>query len=387
MADKKIERRTFLKTSGIAGLGIATLTSAIATNSSNEISNMKSKRVNFTRDGLDFSPEEYSILLSEITKDGKITSDSYSNGGVVEELEKKMATVLGKEAAVYMPTGTLANHIAVRKLAGNNRRVLVQSESHLYNDSGDMAQVLSGLNLIPLAKGKATFSLEEVKEEIQRASKGKVTTGIGVISIESPVRRVQNQYFDFSEMKSISEFANKNSIKMHLDGARMFNTCVHLDKTPKEIASLFDTVYISIYKDFNAASGAILAGTKEFCKGLHHTRRMFGGSQPNAWPFAAVALQYVDSFLEDYKVSLKMTDSLFGSLNAFKLEKIKDGTNVMKLHVLKGNPESIRKNLLRNGIVLNQPTSDFKGFYIKVNPSILRVDLGELKELFSKSVM
>ncbi len=387
MGDKKIERRTFLKTSGIAGFGIATLSSAIAVNSSNEINNMISKRVNFTRDGLDFSPEEYSMLLSEITKDGKITSDSYSNGGIVEELENKMAGILGKEAAVYMPTGTLANHIAVRKLAGNNSRVLTQSESHLYNDSGDMTQALSGLNLIPLAKGKATFSLDEIKEEIQRASNGKVTTDIGVISIESPVRRVHNQVFDYSEMKMISEFAKKNSIKMHLDGARMFNTCVHINKTPKEIASLFDTVYISLYKDFNAASGAILAGTKEFCEGLHHIRRMFGGSQPNAWPFAAVVLQFVDSFLEDYQKSLEVVDSLFENLEAFKLEKIEGGTNVMKLYVLKGNPESIRENLLKNGIVLNQPTPDFKGFYIKINPSILRVDLDELKELFVKSTL
>ncbi len=383
MGDKKIERRTFLKTSGIAGLGIATLTSAIAVNSSNQINNMKSKRVNFTRDGLDFSPEEYSILLSKITKNGNITSDSYSNGGVVEALEKKMAAVLGKEAAVYMPTGTLANHIAVRKLAGNNSRVITQAESHLYNDSGDMTQVLSGLNLISLAKGRATFSLEDVKEEIKRVSKGKVSTGIGVISIETPVRRVYNTMFDFSEMKTISEFAKKSSIKMHLDGARMFNTCAHLNKTPKEIASLFDTVYVSLYKDFNAASGAILAGTKEFCEGLYHTRRMFGGSQPNAWPFAAVALQYVDSFLEDYQKSLEVSESLFQNLKHFKLEKIEGGTNVMKLHVLNGNPETIREKLLKNGIVLNNPTSDFKGFYIKVNPSILRRDLDELKRLFA----
>ena len=70
-----------------------------------------------------------------------------------------MAALLGKEAAVWLPTGTLANHLAVRLLAGNRRRVLVQSESHLFNDCGDCAQTLSGLHLVPLASGRATFTL------------------------------------------------------------------------------------------------------------------------------------------------------------------------------------------------------------------------------------
>jgi len=389
MADNKIERREFMKKTGAVGLGLAAIPSAMAFSSSEEKGKQINIKVNFTRDGLDFSPREYAVLLSELSKGGAIKSDSYSNGGIVEELENKMAKVLGKEAAVYMPTGTLANHIAVRKLAENKTRVIVQAESHLYNDSGDMAQVLSGLNLIPLAKGKATFALDEVKAEIARSSNGKVTTEVGVISIETPIRRVQNKVFDFSEMKAISDFAKQQKIKMHLDGARLFNACVHMEKSPAEVANLFDTVYVSLYKDFNAASGAILAGSKEFCEELYHTRRMFGGSQPSAWPFAAVALQYVDSFLEDYKNSVKKAEELFKMLEdsgAFRLEKIEGGTNVMKLYVLKGDPNTIRKNLVKNRVILYEPTSDFKGFYIKVNPSIFRIEINQLKGWFMDAI-
>jgi threonine aldolase len=72
----------------------------------------------------------------------------------VEDLEKKFAALLGKEAAVYMPTGTLANQLAIRNLAGANNRVLVQEESHVYNDTGVACQVLSNLNLIPLVRAK-----------------------------------------------------------------------------------------------------------------------------------------------------------------------------------------------------------------------------------------
>ena len=119
--------------------------------------------VQFRSDGLGLSPGEYARLLGEIAATRGICTDDYSCGGVVAELEAKMATLLGKEAAVFLPTGTLANHLAVRLLARSGRRVLVQAESHLWNDEGDCAQTLSGLTLVPLAPGRATVSLAEIQ--------------------------------------------------------------------------------------------------------------------------------------------------------------------------------------------------------------------------------
>ena len=90
------------------------------------------KRVYATGDGIPHTPAEYAALLASLTGKGEIARDHYSLGGVVEQLESRVAAVLGKETAVWLPTGTLANHLAVRLLAGNRRRVLVQAESHLY---------------------------------------------------------------------------------------------------------------------------------------------------------------------------------------------------------------------------------------------------------------
>src|SRR4051794_16451694 len=112
--------------------------------------------VQFRSDGLGLSPAEYARLLAEIAERRGIDVDDYSRGGVVAELEERMAALLGKERAVFLPTGTLANHLAVRLLAqGRGRRVLVQQESHLWNDEGDCATQLSGLTLVPLAPGRA----------------------------------------------------------------------------------------------------------------------------------------------------------------------------------------------------------------------------------------
>src|SRR5262249_6599273 len=125
-------------------------------------------------DGIGLSPAEYATLLAEIAETRGITADDYSRAGVVAELESRMATLLGKEAAVFMPTGTLANHLAIRLLARTGRRVLVQQESHLYCDEGDSAQQLSGLNLVPLAPRRAGFTLAEVIAAVEGPAEARV---------------------------------------------------------------------------------------------------------------------------------------------------------------------------------------------------------------------
>src|SRR5215472_3271666 len=152
--------------------------------------------VQFRSDGLGLAPAEYAALLAEIAARRGIAVDDYSRGGVVAELEARLAALLGKEAAVFLPTGTLANHLAVRLLARSGRRVLVQAESHLYNDEGDCAQQLSGLNLVPLAPGRATITLAEIERAIAGAPEMRVAAPVGAISIETPVRRAAGDAFD-----------------------------------------------------------------------------------------------------------------------------------------------------------------------------------------------
>ncbi len=203
-----------------------------------------------TGDGLSLSPVEYAALLQKLSPNVK--QDSYALGGAVAQLEEKVAAALGKEMAVWLPTGTLANHLAVRILAGEKRRVLVQQECHLFNDCGDCCQTLSGLHLIGLAAGQATFTLEQVRAEADRAASGRVTVPIGAIQIETPVRRKTGEMFDLAEMKRISAWAREQRIGLHLDGARLYMAAAYSGVPVQEYARLFDTVYVSMYKYFNA---------------------------------------------------------------------------------------------------------------------------------------
>ena len=347
----------------------------------------KINSVNFVSDGLNLSPSEYLNILNEISSKKNIKDDYYTQGGSVAELEARFAAELGKEAAIFMPTGTLANHIAIRTHCGTKQKAIVQQESHIYNDSGDCVQSLSHINLMPLGGKNATFTLEEVKEAIQRAESGRVATQIGAISIESPVRRKTGEVFDFEEMKKIIAFAKERGIKTHLDGARIYLAAAYSGIPVKTYASLFDTVYVSLYKYFNAASGAILAGPKEFIEPLFHSRRMFGSGLHQSWVFSEVALYFEKGFSERYEKAVKISEAFFEKLaknERFKINRIPNGTNIINLEVKGISAKEFVKNLLKNGILAKEKNET--SLNLLVNESLLYSDAESLNQAFIKSL-
>lgn len=332
-------------------------------------------RVQFTWDGLGLDTREYAALLDVVVAAG-IDPDYYSNGGVVKDLERKFAERLGKEAAMFVPTGTLANHLAIRRLAGDARRVLVQAESHVYNDAGDGTGVLSGLNLVPLAPGSSTPTLAAVREWTGRSAGGRVPLRVGAISIENPVRRRDHEMVDPAELERVCAFAREQGIGLHLDGARLFTLPQHSGRSVREHAAPFDTVYVSLWKHFDAASGAILAGTAEFIDGLFHVRRMFGGSLPAAWPVVAPALRHVDTFERDYAAAWQAADRLIALLDGsgrFRTRKLANGTSRFFLSVTEGDAAALVERTDALGVSLQHPNPDTGEIAMQVNPTLLRM--------------
>lgn len=381
-----MKRRNFLKLSSTAALLPAV--SLIASAAIKKTPEPKVP-VSLIGDGLDLSPAVYAQILVQLTANNKLAADNYSLGGCVEDLEKKMAALLGKEAAIFMPTGTLANQLAIRNLAQTNNRVLVQEESHVYNDTGDACQLLSNLNLIPLGAGKAGFSLQEVEAIVKKTSTGRVATKVGVISIESPVRRKSGEVFDYAEMKKICTYAKSNGIKTHLDGARIFLATAYTGVSVKDYASLFDTVYISLYKYFNAASGAILAGDKAFIEPLYHQRRMFGSGLHQSWTFAAVASYYAEGFEDRFANAAKITEEFISRIknnSRFQVQRVVMGSNIFRIKI-NGMPAAAFIELLKaNGVTGRADPTKPDTLLCQVNESLLNITAAELETAFNKSL-
>jgi threonine aldolase len=334
-------------------------------------------RVQANGDGIHHTPAEYAALLEQLS--ATIEPDSYSLGGVVARLEQSVAAALGKETAVWLSTGTLANHLAVRLLAGDKRRVLVQQECHLFNDCGDCCQTLSGLHLVPLAPGKAAFTVDDLEREAERGASGRVAVPIGAIQIETPVRRKFGEVFELAEMKRVSQWAHDRRIGLHLDGARLYLAAAYSGVPVREYAALFDTVYVSMYKYFNAASGAVLAGPKSLLENLFQTRRMFGNGLAQVWPFAAVASHFFEGFPDRYARAVATSEKVISALQSdsrFEVTRVPNGTNIFFLRLKGGNAQAFQRRAQEAGFILPAPNND--RFTVQVNETWARATPQEI---------
>lgn len=367
-----MHRRQFLAASALAAAPAAFAAFAA---SSPAVAQADAGIVNFTHDGLNLGPREYAALLQRITTTRTLEPDNYSLGGEIAALERDFAQRLGKPAAMYVPTGTLANLLAVRGLAGGDRRVLVQAESHLHNDSGDGATALAGLTLVPLGEGRAMFTLDEVQRAVERTRGGRVAMQVGVISIETPVRRVDHTMADLTELDRVCAYARGQGIRLHLDGARLFNLPRHSGRSVREYAAAFDTAYVSLWKHFNGAGGAILAGETAFIEGLFHTRRMFGSALPQAWSQVATVLQHVATYEADYAAAWVAADTVFASLEGAglcRVRRLPGGTCRVYVTSRGAAPETVVARAWERGIALATPRPGTDAIPVQINTSLLR---------------
>jgi len=345
------------------------------------------RTVRLSGDGVGLTPAQYAALMVRLLDEKAMTPDSYSLGGIVEELESQCARLLGKERAIFMPTGTLANHMAVRALAGGSSRVIVQEQSHFYQDEGDCAQTLSNLTLMPLAPGRAAFTADEVQHLLDQTKSARVVSRVSVLAVETPVRRKQGEHVDAAELSRIIAIAKREGIRLHLDGARLFLQAAYTGENIVDYVKPFDTVYVSLYKYFNAASGAILAGPRDVIDGMYHGRRMFGGGLNTVWPFAVVALHYLDGFSQRYGSAVRVSEDWIkglGQQEAFAIERIPSGTNLFRLRVRGADPAAFQKRLAARGVMLPAPQGD--AFLVGVNETLNRTTAPELTDAFTRAL-
>jgi threonine aldolase len=347
------------------------------------------RTVTFRGDGEPRSPGDHLRRLVEIEAAAPIESDDYSRGGAVERLERAMAEELGKEAAIFVPTGTLANLLALeRHCRSRGRRVLVQEQGHVYCDTGDGATLLAGLNLIPLAPGRATFGRDEVAAALERADGGRVETPVGALAIESPVRRQHGRVMPLEEMRAVTALCRERGIPTHLDGARLYMMAAATGVPVREYSALFDSVYVSLWKYLGAPFGAILAGQAAFVEGMYHQRRAYGGGLPHAALAAALALDGLPGFADRFAHALARARDLFAAVDRLPgaaIAPLPDGSNIFPLDLDVGvDRAAFVRRLADAGVLATVPPAGTA--YLTVNPTILRRPIDELLAAFADAL-
>lgn len=389
------DRRDFLKKCGLSTVPF--LLPALGLNASPvvEVESEKSSKsrtpINFFSDGLALTPQEYLDKLTEINKVRPIEPDLYGHGGTNALLEQEFAKLTGKEKAIYLPTGTMANQIAIKLLNGNNTKIVVPENSHIYRDEADAAQSVHHKRLIPVGEGKPYFELEDLKKAIQYTNENEVfKSGLGTVVIENPVRRADGTVVPIETIRAISSYCRENGFKLHLDGARIHLASAYTKVSLAEYASYFDTVYISLYKYLNAAGGAILCGEAQLIDQLPHQIKIHGGTVYKNWNNTSVALHYLEGITGRWEKVVQAAGTLVSELNKIDgviISSFPKGTNIYHLTLAKEVKYDTLSTFLKDkyNIRLGRGTANGT-LKIAVNESLLTRNINEVISAWKEGV-
>jgi threonine aldolase len=361
---KAINRRNFIKASGLTLLPAAlpAISTFGNTTSNPQTTPANAPIVKFFGDGEMYDGAAYLEQLQAINNKQPIKVDRYGAGGAIEELEKKFEAITGKEKAIFMPSGTMANQFAIAALSEENTKVFVQDTSHVYRDEADAAQSVFNKRLMPLAKNQTYFTAEELKKAIENLDSEEVfKSGIGCVSLENPVRRTDGRMIPLEEIKKINEYCRSRNLKLHLDGARLFMASAWSGISIKEYSKYFDTVYISLYKYLGASGGAILCGEKSFIEKMPHMIKIHGGNMFGNWLNAAMASFKLDGIEQNLKEAIKRSKEIFTALAqaGLKVSPLDGGTNIYSVKFPAINGQKFAEML--NTYFIRMPGPDANG--------------------------
>ncbi|MBC1737241.1 threonine aldolase family protein [Listeria seeligeri] len=233
-------------------------------------------------------PRNISVLKEALQNiDENLESDIYGNGAIIEDFQTKIAKILGKEEAVFFPSGTMAQQIALRIWADrkDNRRMAYHPLSHLEIHEQDGLKELQQINPILLGTADRLLRIEDIKA---------LQEPVSSVLLELPQREIGGQLPSFEELVEISQYCKAQGIALHLDGARLWEVTPFYEKSPEEICTLFDSVYVSFYKGIGAIAGAILAGDADFVQEAKIWKRRYGGDLISLYPYILSADYYFD---------------------------------------------------------------------------------------------
>lgn len=237
-----------------------------------------------------------------------VASDHYGAGGFATEFEERVAELLGKEAAALIPTGTMAQQIALRVWADRRavRTVAFHPKAHLELHEQKAYEHLHGLHARLVGNPEALLTLEDLEGIVEP---------VAALLLELPQREIGGQLPTWDELEAVVEWARGRDVALHLDGARLWEATPFYARTPAEIAALFDTVYVSFYKGLGGLGGCALAGPADIIAEARVWQARHGGRLFNVYPYALSAelgLAQLERMPEYYAWMLAFADALRG---------------------------------------------------------------------------
>jgi threonine aldolase len=227
------------------------------------------------------------LMLDAMFK-AEVGDDVFGEDPTVNQLEALAASMFGKENALFCPSGTMTNQIAIKCHTQPGDEVICDKLSHVYIYEGGGIAFNSGCQVKTIEGDRGRITAEQVLDSINPEDIHKAVTRL--VSLENTANRGGGSCYIMSDLQSIKEVCLKNNLRLHLDGARVFNAIVENKENPKDYGEIFDSISVCLSKGLGAPVGSVLLGSKDFIQKARRIRKVFGGGMRQAGYMAAAGI-------------------------------------------------------------------------------------------------
>ncbi|MBK5279207.1 MAG: threonine aldolase [Bacteroidia bacterium] len=267
----------------------------------------------------------------------EVGDDVFGEDPAVKKLEKKCASLLGMEAAVFCPSGTMTNQIGIKILTQPYDEVICYKGSHIYKYEGGGLGGNSNIGTKLLQGDRGRISIDEIAPvigNINDVHQARTST----IALENTVVREAGSYYKIDQIKIISEFSRTKGIHMHMDGARLFNALTETKENPSDFGKYFDTISICLSKGLGAPVGSVLVCKKDLELKARRIRKVFGGAMRQAGYLAAAGIYALDNNIARLKEDHQRARTLGKTLESLAWVKsvMPVDTNIVIFEVVNG---------------------------------------------------
>lgn len=266
--------------------------------------------------------------------EAEVGDDVFGDDPTVQRLEAMVAEMLGKEAALFVPSGTMANQVALFTASERGDEVLCGTDCHIINYEVAAPAVLSGLLVHPLPDTKGILAASTIEENIRPRNIHCPRTAI--VALENTHNRAGGTIYPIETTAEIEAVARRHGLWMHLDGARLWNAHVATGISLERYASYFDAVTVCLSKGLGAPVGSLISGSREFIEKARRTRKLFGGGMRQVGILAAAgiyALEHNISRLAEDHANARFLGASFDKLPGLSVDLETVQTNIVVVEV------------------------------------------------------
>ena len=315
--------------------------------------------------------------------EAEVGDDVYGDDPTVNRLEALAAEMVGKEAALFVPSGTFGNQLALLTHTKRGDEVIVPDSNHIFVHEVGAAAVIASVQLRTIESPIGMPSIEKLRASIRGKDIHYPDTGL--ICMENA--HSSGRVLPLEYLESVKKLADEFSIPVHLDGARIFNAAIASKVDVKKIAATADSVMFCLSKGLAAPVGSILAGSKKFIEKARKGRKLMGGGMRQAGILAAagiVALEKMIDRLEEDHENAKLLAEMLSEIPGLQLMKDQLDINMVYFSLETPEPDLVIKEMKRAGIKINPPEG---GMYrLVTNKDVVRADILKITNTFKEIV-